>query len=410
LRLLVISSFYPPYEIGGWEQLTEEIVNALRDRGHDVTVLTSDHGDTGAGDGDPQVRRVLALENDQVRYRPDHYFLRRGQNLERNRAHVETTIQECEPDQVLVTTMWNMHRAVPWAAEQAMPDRVSYYLADYWPVEPDVDERFWREQAGRNSTMAWRNHLSSRVLDQLRHQRRQFTPTFSRVAFVSKAVQRRLEASGFPRAGERRVIYNGVDLALFRPAPSTTTARRLIFAGSLAKHKGLDSVLVALSRLNDGECRDIELVVAGDGHPRDCDRIDALTEKLGLAPRITRLGRVDRADVPRLLHSGWAFVLPSVWEEPLARSLQEAMACGLPVVATTSGGTGELVQHGVNGLTYPPGDANALAACLRRLAAAPELAAQLGATARRTVEQSFDVQRTFDEFEDWLSMAEQVAA
>lgn len=123
------------------------------------------------------------------------------------------------------------------------------------------------------------------------------------------------------------------------------------------------------------------LLLAGDGSLRR--ETEAKAAALGIAERVRFLGA--RTDVAEMLAACDLFVLASDWEgSPV--SILEAMASGLPVIATAVGGVPELVEDGVSGLLAPPGDAVALAAALRRLASDPEARRRFGQAGRERAE------------------------
>jgi glycogen synthase len=128
-----------------------------------------------------------------------------------------------------------------------------------------------------------------------------------------------------------------------------------------------------------------------------------MIEAGGLAAAVTLHGRVPRDEMPALLHEFDALIFPSTWEEPLARMTQEAMAAGLVVIGTLTGGTGEILVEGETGLTFPPEDPTKLAAQIRRLRDNPELLQQLSQTARRRVREQFDTSRMIAEIEEELT-------
>lgn len=181
------------------------------------------------------------------------------------------------------------------------------------------------------------------------------------------------------------VIRNGVPLERLRQAPDPELRRELtggsddvlfLTTARLDPQKGLD-VLVRAARSVDGA----RFAIAGEGPERA--RLEREVEALGLGERVRFLGR--RQDVPALLASADAFVLPSRFEgTPLA--LLEAMATGKPVVASAIPGTDELVADGDTGLLVRAGDPDALADGLRRIVAEPVLRERLGASARRQAE------------------------
>ena len=106
--------------------------------------------------------------------------------------------------------------------------------------------------------------------------------------------------------------------------------------------------------------------------------------------------------MPEILTEHDILVLPSIWQEPLARIAQEAMACGLVVVATTTGGTAELIDDGDNGVLFEAGDAEMLASKIDNLATDRQLRFRLAKSGRKTVEERFSFERMVDEIEQHL--------
>ncbi len=110
----------------------------------------------------------------------------------------------------------------------------------------------------------------------------------------------------------------------------------------------------------------------------------------GLQERVSFLG--EREDVPALVRALDVLLLPSE-EEPFGRALMEAMALGVPVLATDVGGPAEIVEDGREGYLLPPHEPAAWAQAIRRLAASPERAAEMGLAGRRRVEGEFTIDR-----------------
>lgn len=185
------------------------------------------------------------------------------------------------------------------------------------------------------------------------------------------------------------VVPNGVDVARFTLAMTREQAReRLGIAdvpyvigtlGRLEEQKGLPHLVEALRLLAEGGDGAF-LLVAGSGRAEG--RLREMISRLGLEARVRFLGV--RRDVPEIHRAMDVFVLPSLWEG-LPIALLEAMASGLPVVATPVGGIPDVVRDGTNGLLVPPADPVALAEALRRLRRDPSLGAELGRAGRETV-------------------------
>lgn len=188
--------------------------------------------------------------------------------------------------------------------------------------------------------------------------------------------------------GKVTVVPCGVDLDRFRPdgpREEPRLAHRLVYAGRLVERKGIGNVISALAHLPD-----CELVVAGgpdaqalDGDP-EVTRLRALADRAGVGERVELRGRVSRDELPTLLRSADALVTVP-WYEPFGITPLEAMACGVPVVASAVGGLVDTVVDGVTGRHVPPRDPQRLAAVLREVLADPRGRAEQGrAGVRRT--------------------------
>ena len=179
-----------------------------------------------------------------------------------------------------------------------------------------------------------------------------------------------------------RVVPCGVDLELFSPnGPAEKRRRgrsRLVIVSRLVERKGVGNVIETLAALPE-----TELVVAGGSDAAELEndpearRLMAIAEELGVRDRVDFRGRVERADLPALLRSADAVVCVP-WYEPFGIVPLEAMACGVPVVASAVGGLLDTVVDGVTGVHVPPRSPERLAEVLRTLLADRELRASLG--------------------------------
>jgi glycosyltransferase involved in cell wall biosynthesis len=168
------------------------------------------------------------------------------------------------------------------------------------------------------------------------------------------------------------LVGNIVQPALRANPCAHPTVTRIAAAGSLKAIKGHDVLIRSLGQLV-AEGFQCELHLAGDGPERPV--LEALVQKLDLQSRVHFLGEIE--DVGGLLATSHIFVQPSLMEG-LSNSLLEAMAAGLPVVATNVGAIPEYVCHGRTGFLVPPKDTAALAGRLRELLVNPALRAALG--------------------------------
>ncbi|HEV2712794.1 MAG TPA: glycosyltransferase family 4 protein [Gaiellaceae bacterium] len=187
------------------------------------------------------------------------------------------------------------------------------------------------------------------------------------------------------RAGRTVVIPNVVDVNAAQVARLDGAPSRVISVGRLKAPKDFVTLTRALARVSSPY---FEAQFVGDGPDRAT--VEAEADTLGLDGRLRLLG--DRADVPALLARSDVFVLSST-SEGMPVSVAEAMAAGLPVVATAVGGVAELVVDGETGFLVPPRDAGALAAAITRLLADPVLRRRMGSSARSRAEAIFDLDR-----------------
>jgi glycosyltransferase involved in cell wall biosynthesis len=173
-------------------------------------------------------------------------------------------------------------------------------------------------------------------------------------------------------------IPNGIELA-GRPACAEPGAPRVIVVANLRREKGHDVLLDAAPYVLAVR-PDVVLTIVGDGPLRAA--IEAEVHRRGLARSVELLG--SRTDVPDLLANAGVFVLPS-HSEARPNALMEAMAAGLPVVASAVGDVPELIAANRTGILVPPDDARALAAAILSVVADPVRACAFGAAARAAV-------------------------
>jgi glycosyltransferase involved in cell wall biosynthesis len=210
---------------------------------------------------------------------------------------------------------------------------------------------------------------------------------------ISKAATERfVSAHVLPR--DTLTVYNGVDTARFRslrPPLGRAGPFRWIAVGRLEPQKDYPTLLRALALVSDAS-----LAIAGQGAGRT--ELETLTNQLGVADRVEFLGV--RQDIPELLSRYDGFVLSSAWEG-FGIGLVEAMAAGLPVIATRSGGPQEIIgDDGDAGLLVPTADPRALAAAMISVAGKDSYDRRMmGENARRRSASVFDINVALDRWQ-----------
>lgn len=345
MRILTVGNLYPPQHLGGYELMWQAAVAGLRERGHEVHVLTTDTRFRDAPDTEPGVERSLRW------YWRDHRFPRftpiTVRRIERhNRLRFVDAVQRAD-----LVSFWSMG-GMSLSLLGLCGERPSIAVVhDLWPLYgPKVDRSF------------------SGIL--------RLPPAL----FVSEWVKARVG-----RPGE--VIPSGYDAGVFRAAPPHPAWQgRLLLPGRIDPRKGHRTALAAVG----GE----RLVVAGEGEA-------ALTRKLAAAGA-TLLGQLSPAELYAEYVRSDAVLFPVEWEEPWGLVPLEAMAVGRPVIATGRGGSAEYLVHEENCLLVDAGDPDALHEAVDRLAAQERLRARLRdggleTAARHTLERF--VRRTADAHE-----------
>jgi glycogen(starch) synthase len=403
MRILVISNYYPPIELGGWEQLTCNVANQLIARGHQIAVLTSNYRKEEIQGTEAGINRCLHLESyDPVSYHPRSTLSHRRQE-EENRNTITGIVREFDPEIIFINGMWNLPYTVAKEAEDLRPGRVVYYLASYWPTEPDAHTAYWTSSAG-NFVKKIPKKLIGSIL---RKGWIEGTPRnrldFRLVLCVSEFVQDYVvREAGVPRE-RTRVVHNGIELDWFTitRAENPSGDLRLLYAGRLSPDKGVHTILEALGRLNQANPHaPIRLSLYGSGTPEYENRLREQARNLGIEKWVELKGLVPREQMPSVFAQHEVLLFPSIWPEPLARILQEAMACELVVIGTATGGTNEILLDGENGLIFEVGDSAMLAEKINLIASEPSLREKLAKAARKTVEERFSLNRMVIEIEE----------
>ena len=215
----------------------------------------------------------------------------------------------------------------------------------------------------------------------------------TRVVANSPAATKMLEAEGVP-ASHVTLIPNGVDLPAGSARDARTSVREIVTVANLRTEKNHETLIAAAAALAPTHPA-LRFAIVGDG-PR-LSELQSLARARGVDHIVDFLGH--REDVPALLAAADLFVLPSR-SEAFPNSAIEAMAAGVPVVASAVGGLLDLIDDGRTGILVPPCDPEALAHAIAALARDPDRAQRLGASARAEVASRYGFDRMVGAFQD----------
>lgn len=366
MRVLVVMNLYPPHSYGGYEGLCAGVVNRWREAGHDVHVLTSTHRREGVerapvGPAGEPVRRVLPIAwDDHVRTRPGWRTLLRWQR----RAHreVRAALREVRPD---VVSVWNPG-ALPLGPFREFVDvgvPVALVVGDRWLVR-GRDSDPWLRWAADHPRLATPVRAATGHPTDVPRLGAHVT-----ALFASDFLRRDAAEHGTWPVDTSAVVPHGVDVERYPPVmPDDVDGRpwtdRLLFVGRITPEKGATTAVRALAHLPAGTTLD----VVGTGREQERRRIADLARELGVADRVRLHGEAGSEQLRGAYDAADALVFPSRWEEPFGIVPLEAMARGLPVVATGTGGSGEVCVDEVTCLRFDRDDEAGLATAVTRLA------------------------------------------
>jgi glycosyltransferase involved in cell wall biosynthesis len=365
LRVLVITSLYPPHALGGYEKSCQDVVDRWLAKGHDVDVLTTTTRfeavtDSGFDEAtQPHVHRELGW------YWDDHKILRpsvrRRIAIERgNQQALQRLIDQLRPDVVSFWAMGGMSLGLITTC-LARSQSIAFVMEDDWFVyAPKIDAwtSAWTSKPRALGALAARlTGLPSPNLPQL--------PAPATVAFASDYLRRRATKDGLIRFTTSEIVPLGTDPADFPSrAPDDRPWRgRLLAVGRIEDRKGFDTAVRALPDLPG-----VTLRIVGPGVETHVTALLALAGQLDVGDRLTIDSEVPREALAAAYADADAFVFPSRWDEPFGMVPLEAMTQATPVIATRRGGSAEFLTDGVNCLEVPADDPAAIAHAVQALA------------------------------------------
>ena len=408
MRILFVTNYYPPCQYGwGYMQLCEEVADGLAAKGHDVAVLTSTYRQGDEISRAYPVHRLLTIEPDWHcgRSAALQFFIGRRRRERYAVRVLDRLVADFRPEVIFVWHAIGLSRAMLSRAEQTPGLSVVYYLAGYLPELPDEYVAYWQAPPSGLAGAIVKRTLGPLALRILAAEGKPIRLQYAHVLCVSDFVRRHLLSEGLVEHGV--VVHNGVDLSVF-DADRYETERfrhglRCIIAGRVCAEKGVSTAIEALGLLaEEGNLAGLSLTVLGSGPDDYVSPLKDRVESLGLDAHVTFLEPVPRARMPEILAQYDVLLLPSEYQEPLARSMQEGMAMGLLVIGTTTGGSGELLVDGDTGLVFEPGDAGSLARQLGRAVADPDLCRRLADRGYEVVRACFDIKGTVAGVERYL--------
>lgn len=375
MRILTLTNGYPPHYYGGYELTCFDVMQRFMSAGHEVTVLTSTARVPGIDTPDTHdVRRTLIpfwdWETNRRRQAATPLGWRRDDL--HNLDQLSKAIDQTRPDAISVWHMIGLSMSLlSLVGDSGLPTVVT--VGNDWLVEaPDFDpwHRLWGHWPLKQPRSVAGVPVRLAPLDR------------ARINFVSDFVKQHSIKNAHWRVDpDSPVVPPGIDLDDF---PITARRRRswswqLLYVGRVDPVKGVATLIHAFAMLPT----QARLEIVGGGPHTYIAEMKELADQLGVSERVvfTRCPRHELRD--KYLASD-VVVFPSEWDEPFGLVPIEAMASGVPVVATATGGAAEFLRDRANCLLFPPGDASSLAEAVRTLAGDADLVATLTANGTDT--------------------------
>ena len=343
MKILVMTNLYPPQILGGYERSIADFARLLHHRGHAVLVLTSDTKElSGSHLGqypDPLIDRSLLLCGQWHRERGPEWFSAE-QIVEINHQNSQTLsghLQSFQPDVCLVGNATFLSVEL---LEQVLAAQVAivHYVMNEQPGYPPP-----------------------------------LTPQSSHYRYVtcSDWVTQVLQEKGYPVA-TAQTIYPGAAVEEFYQAELPSRDKlRIAYASLVMHYKGADVLVEALCLLQAVGIEFTATIAGNTLTPKFVEALQSLIESEGMQDRVTFPGVLSRQELSQLYQTHNVLVFPSRFQEPFGISQVEAMAAGLTLITSGTGGAREIVEQGQDGLLFESENPFDLADALSFLAANP---------------------------------------
>jgi glycogen(starch) synthase len=427
MKILVLTNLYPPHHAGTFDNHCQTVAESLRLRGHSICILTSSHG-LRSEQRDRETHRRLLLNGVFGHPPVTSYAPMKDLELHNNSALMEA-IEEFKPDVVHVFSLAGISKSLVFTLYNSkLP--VVYDVFDHWlsaNVREDPWLRFWNSpslpflsQSSRKALemSGERGRLDTSAPTRMRRGYERLPALFSdavepntiggfrldRIYFCSRALKQLTEQMGFC-VNHAEVIYPGITGAYIGDIkPPSAPMTRFLIVGRLDKHSGVMTALKAVKLARKAGLK-ITLDVYGRGESSYVADLRSFVVSNQLPVEFLNVSNAS-SDMSAVYKQHDVLVHTPEWAEPFPFTPLEAMGCGLPVIGAISGGAEELLHHGENSLTYPPGNAEQLAARIQELLISPALRCQMAEAAQSEVLAKFNDATVMDQVENFLTVSQ----
>ena len=407
MKILVISNLYPPHGIGGYEERCFNTVNTLKERGHEVYVLTSDHKVEGRqSDEEPHVIRKLRVHGFYGHPWLSIYDL---YDLEKeNQQTLSSAIATVRPDVIHVWNMGGISKALLHTLE-ALSTPLVYDISDHWiarSLKADVWLSWWNDPGSLKRKLL-RKFSESTGVRKLAHKQ---VPTssvhslkFKNIYFCSEFMRDLTAEKGYP-VDHADIVYCGVEFELFKQKTEFQPPRKFIWVGRLAEDKDPMTTVRGFLKARKQSGLPLYLDVYGRGEADYVQQLEAEIQQNDAGEAI-RMKSATHEEMRQLYSDYDAYIFSSNWGEPFALTPLEAMSANLPVIMCPDGGDAELLEDGVNALQFTAGSPDCLSEAILRFLEIDDYGEHMSQTARKQVEERYTIETMTQKIESILQRA-----
>jgi glycosyltransferase involved in cell wall biosynthesis len=391
LRIVVVSNLCPPDYEGGLEMSAFQLAGALRDRDHDVQLVTSEFRPTykGPKNDPPWVHRILHyVERGESGPQKFMRFLAAMPESLKNAERMEAFLKDRTVD---LGYLFGLHR-IGLATHVPMVGRgipILWHSGDlFLPRQLEI----WPRRVPPYRWLLNTVYKRARSLE--------LRGDYRNIAFVSANLRDHYLKAGL-RPERTFIIPRGIDFTLAKDVERERAVPPVIFmAGRVEEHKGYTVALDALIDLHERQpSLSWELHIAGYTWPGYLSRLQEQARDGGIGPRVKFLGMLGRQETLSAMRSATVFLNASIWEEPFGRTNIEAMACGTPLIASDTGAIKEIVEESGAAILYSREDAKALSSVLERALTASDVRKDLARRGIDRVERAYTMEKILEQTE-----------